>query len=235
MLQLKDISLTLNNKEILKDISLDINNNELLVITGPNGSGKTTLSKLIMGIYTPDKGKIIFNNEDITHTSVPNRSKKGISYSFQTPIVFKELTVKDILSIASDKNLETPDIKYILSRVGLCAKEYENRTLSSSLSGGEAKRIEIASILCKESSLLIFDEPESGIDLWSFNFLIKIFKDLKKDKSKTIIIVSHNKQMIDIADKILLMEGGRAVYYGKKENIKLQHSLCSTCKGESYE
>lgn len=188
-------------KKILKGISFSVGDNELIVITGPNGSGKSTLAKCIMGINEISGGSILLNGEDISKLSVTDRAKKGISFSFQQPVKIKGVTVKDLLEAAGGK-----DYDRLLKTVGLSSEEYLNRELSGTLSGGELKRIEIASVLARNTDVMIFDEPEAGIDLWSFNDLVDLFK--KNRKNKIIIIISHQERIIKLADRVLVLENG---------------------------
>ena len=181
MLELKNISFFKDNKHILKNINLKIDNSKLIAITGPNGSGKSSLAKIIMGIFTPDSGQILFNGQDITNLDITERAKLGIGFAFQQPVRFKGLTVKDLINIAAGNNIKLSEACDYLSDVGLCAKEYLNREITSSLSGGELKRIEIAMLAAKKSKLTVFDEPEAGIDLWSFNSLITVFEKMHQD------------------------------------------------------
>ena len=225
MLELKNVSFAVpegkgKDKEIVKDVSLKIEDGKLVVITGPNGGGKSTLAKLIMGIEKPTSGKILFNGEDITDLSVTDRAKKGISFAFQQPVKFKGLKVLDLLRIASGKKLAVGDACKYLSAVGLCARDYIDRELNSSLSGGELKRIEIAQILSRATALSIFDEPEAGIDLWSFNNLIKVFEGMRRDvQDRSIIIISHQERILNIADEIVVIGGGKVDRKGSKEEI----------------
>ena len=217
-----------NNKEILKNLSLMFDDNEITVITGPNGSGKSTLAKVLMGILKPSSGEIWFNGVNITNYSINERAKAGFSFGFQQPITFKGLTVKDLLDIASNKKNSVPVACEYLSKVGLCAKEYINRQLDNKLSGGELKRIEIAMVLAKNGSVNIFDEPEAGIDLWSFEQLVRIFKEQQSTK----IIISHQSKIIDIADKVVLLSKGKVEKVGTKEEVMpfINQQRCSKLK-----
>ena len=200
MLELKDICFTRDNKKILDNINLTIDTDKFVVITGPNGSGKSTLAKIIMGIEKPDSGKVILEGQDITNLPINERANLGIGFAFQQPVKFKGITVFDLLKLSSGKEINKKEACDILSKVGLCAKEYVDREVNSSLSGGELKRIEIASVAVRGSKFTIFDEPEAGIDLWSFQSLTKIFEDMRKIVKGTTLIISHQERIIDIAD-----------------------------------
>lgn len=232
MLELQDISFSRENKKILKNINLKIDDNKLVVITGPNGSGKSTLAKIIMGITKPDSGKIIFNGKDITNLDITQRAKEGIGFAFQQPVKFKGLTVKDLIEISAGNKIKVCEACDILSDVGLCAQEYLNREVNSELSGGELKRIEIAMLAAKKSKLTIFDEPEAGIDLWSFNNLISVFEKMHKEIKGSIVIISHQERILNIADEIILVSNGRIEQAGEKETIlpKLFHQTKSCNK-----
>ena len=223
MIKLENICFTRDNKKILDNVNLTLDDNKFYVITGPNGSGKSTLAKILMGIIKPDSGRILVDNIDITNKSVTERSKLGIGFAFQTPVCFKGITVYDLLKIAMYKELTKNEACKILSEVGLCAKEYVDREVNHSLSGGELKRIEIATILAKEPKISIFDEPEAGIDLWSFNNLINIFNKLQEKNNSTTIIISHQERLINIADQIILMEKGKANIMNNKNIKNIMH------------
>lgn len=235
MLSLKNISFSVNEngkiKHILNNISLDIDEDKFFVITGPNGSGKSTLAKIIMGINKPTSGEIWFNDKNITNLSISERAKLGISFAFQQPVKFKGITVKRMIELATQKDIDISEACKYLVDVGLCARDYINREIDSSLSGGELKRIEIASILARESKLAIFDEPEAGIDLWSFSSLIKTFKNLKDKYKCGFIIISHQERILDIADRVLVLSGGKLISSGTKDEVlpKLSniYSACS--------
>lgn len=219
MIELININYVVEDKkEILKDINVKIDEH-LTVITGPNGSGKSTLAKIIAGLQQPTSGTILLNGEDITNMSVTDRAKKGISYAFQQPVRFKGLTVRDLLLLAAGKNATFDELCDILSDVGLCAKEYISRNLDDSLSGGELKRIEIAMAFARGTDVTIFDEPEAGIDLWSFQKLIHIFERLVRQNSGNVLIISHQERILDIADKIIYLKDGQVMQYDKKEII----------------
>ena len=217
-------------RQILKDVSLTVDE-RMVVITGPNGSGKSTMAKLIAGIEQPTSGQILLDGEDITHMSITERARRGISFAFQQPVHFKGLTVKDLVNIAAGKPMSVSDICDILSEVGLCAREYIDREVNSSLSGGELKRIEIATILARGTQLSIFDEPEAGIDLWSFNSLIKVFEKMRDEINGSILIISHQERILNIADKIIVIANGSVDSIGSKEEImpRLMNQP-STCK-----
>ena len=220
MLELQNISYLVDddNKEILRDINLAFDE-KFVAITGPNGSGKSTLAKIIAGILKPTSGKILLDGEDITDLSITERANKGISYAFQQPVKFKGLKVKDLMSVASGRTLDIKGICDILSEVGLCARDYINRELNGSLSGGELKRIEIAMIKARATKLSVFDEPEAGIDLWSFQNLIKVFEEMHETNHGSIIIISHQERILDIADKIVVIKDGNIDKYGDKDDI----------------
>lgn len=220
MLELKNISYLVEdgNKEIIKDINLTIKE-RFVAITGPNGGGKSTLAKIIAGIITPTSGRILFDGRDITDMSITERANAGISFAFQQPVRFKGITVKDLIMLASGKKLSMSEACEILSEVGLCARDYIGREVNDSLSGGELKRIEIAMILARGTKLSVFDEPEAGIDLWSFNSLIKVFENMYEKINGSIVIISHQERILDIADRIVLIADGRIKAEGGKEEI----------------
>jgi len=210
MLRLENISWTApNGTKVLDDVSLTIPEGKLVVITGPNGGGKTTLAKTIAGIVTPDSGRIYFDGKDITDLDVTERAKAGISFAFQQPVRFKGVTVRQLLNIAAGRELDDVGLCEILSSVGLCASEYINREVNGALSGGEIKRIEIASVIARRTKISVFDEPEAGIDLWSFANLIKAFKRIHEDLGGTLIIISHQERILRIADEIVLLADGK--------------------------
>lgn len=226
MLELKNITFSRDNKKILDNINLNLESNKFVAITGPNGSGKSTLAKIIMGIKRPDYGKIIFNGTDITNLEISQRANLGIGFAFQQPVRFKGLTVKDLIELAAGTSLKLSKTCDYLSDVGLCAKEYINRPVDSKLSGGELKRIEIAMLAAKNSKLTIFDEPEAGIDLWSFNHLIGIFEKMKNTKDNTILVISHQERILNIADEIILLKDGKIIESNQKlEDILSENSI----------
>ncbi|WP_418271537.1 ABC transporter ATP-binding protein [Intestinimonas sp.] len=218
---------------ILNDVSLTISDNRFVVITGPNGGGKTTLAKAIMGLVQPTSGQILWNGEDVTGLSVTERARRGISYGFQQPPRFKGLKVKDLLELASGKDLTHEEECQFLTRVGLCANDYIDREVDTSLSGGEVKRIEIATILARKAGLMIFDEPEAGIDLWSFARLTETFQQLHDAKDATLVVISHQERIINLADEIVMVSGGQITQYGPKEEI-FPLILANTVTGCSY-
>lgn len=236
MLELKNISYSVKNntstKNILSDINLSFEKNKIYVITGQNGSGKSSLVKLIMGINNPTDGHILFENQDITKLDITKRAKLGITMAFQQPIKFKGLTVKSLLDIASVKENTLSEACNYLSKVGLCAKDYINRTLDDNLSGGELKRIELAIALAKGGKLFLFDEPEAGIDLWSFENLIEIFKNIK---DATIIIVSHQQKILNMADNIILLSPNKPAVLGTKSKMLplIDQSSCGRLGGKN--
>lgn len=219
MLELKNICYEVeDNKEIIRDISLQIEDH-FVAITGPNGGGKSTLAKIIAGIVKPTSGQILLDGEDITGLDITQRANKGISFAFQQPVHFKGLTVRDLITIAAGKKLGVNEICDILSEVGLCAREYIDREINSSLSGGELKRIEIAMIIARGTKLSIFDEPEAGIDLWSFNSLIRVFEKMRDEIQGTILIISHQERILDIAEKIIVIADGQLKKIGTKQEV----------------
>lgn len=219
MLELQNISYDAEDgKEILQDISLKIDD-RFVAITGPNGGGKSTLAKIIAGINKPSAGRIFLDGEDITELSVTERANRGISYAFQQPVRFKGLRVKDLLALASGRDSNLNDSCEILSEVGLCARDYMDRELNDSLSGGEMKRIEIAMILARGTGLSVFDEPEAGIDLWSFQNLIRVFEKMYQQTKGSILIISHQERILNIADKIVYVKNGQVEKYGCRDEI----------------
>ncbi len=223
MLTLENISFGVHgekgDKEIIHDLNLNIGDNKFVVITGPNGGGKSTLAKLIAGIESPTSGKIIFDGEDITEKSITDRANMGISYAFQQPVRFKGVQVLDLIRLAAKKELSAADACVYLSEVGLCAKDYINREVNASLSGGELKRIEIATVLARGTKLSVFDEPEAGIDLWSFQNLITVFERMRETTKGSILIISHQERILNIADEIVVIADGRISAQGPKTEI----------------
>jgi len=216
-------------KSIIDGINFTVNDGELLVITGPNGGGKSTTARLLMGIEKPDKGTIILDGQDISSYSIDERAKAGLGFAFQQPPRFKGMTVKKLLKLASGEDLSEAMGCELLSRVGLCAREYINREIDTTLSGGEMKRIEIATVLAKPHKVCIFDEPEAGIDLWSFSMLVKQFEKLHNESKETIIIISHQEKIIEMADRIMVIADGKITGIGTKEEI-----YPKLVKGESH-
>ena len=222
MLELKNICFSAEEdgvkKDILKDINLTIDE-RFVAITGPNGGGKSTLIKIIAGVLTPTSGRILLDGEDITDLSITDRARKGISYAFQQPVRFKGITVYDLITLASGRQLTISEACEYLSEVGMCARDYVNREVSASLSGGELKRIEIATILARATKLSLFDEPEAGIDLWSFGSLITVFENLYEKIKGNIIIISHQERILNIADRIIVLGGGRVINDGTRDEV----------------
>ena len=218
MLKLENIYYSVGGVDIINGIPMEIVE-RFVALTGPNGSGKSTLAKIIAGIINPTSGKIYLDGEDITDLSITERANKGISFAFQQPVRFKGITVKDLISLASGKKLTITEACEYLSEVGLCARDYINREVNGFLSGGELKRIEIAMINARGTKLSVFDEPEAGIDLWSFQNLIKVFEKMYEKNRGSILIISHQERILDIADKILVLKAGKIDKIGTKDEI----------------
>lgn len=235
MLTLENISFGVKDekgeKEIIKNLNLSIGENKFVVITGPNGGGKSTLAKLIAGIEKPVSGRILFDQEDITEKSITDRANMGISYAFQQPVRFKGIQVLDLIRLAAKRKMSAADACEYLSEVGLCAKDYINREVNASLSGGELKRIEIATVLARGTRLSVFDEPEAGIDLWSFQKLIHVFEKMVAVSDGNILIISHQERILDIADKVLYLKDGKVEMYDTKDKVlpKIMGMPSSTC------
>ena len=235
MLELKNISFNADTangkKEILKDVSIKFEDG-FIAITGPNGGGKSTLAKIIAGIEKPVSGSIYLDGEDITSLSVTERAKKGISFAFQQPVRFKGITVNDIVRLAAGRDITVSEACDYLSQVGLCARDYINREVNASLSGGELKRIEIASVLARGTAVSIFDEPEAGIDLWSFSNLINVFERMREKLGGSIIIISHQERILNIADKVAVISAGELTAYGEKSEVlpQLLDASYDACK-----
>ncbi len=223
MLELQHVSYTVeedgDNKDILKDVSLTIEDGTFLVVTGPNGGGKSSLAKIIMGVNRVTGGKIFLDGEDITDLSITERAQKGISFAFQTPVVFKGIRVLDLLRMARGKQISIMQACDYLSQVGLCAKDYIEREVNGSLSGGELKRIEIATVLARGTKLSLFDEPEAGIDIWSFQNLIKVFETVRNTVQGSVMVISHQERILSIADKIAVIEDGRVKQFGSRDEV----------------
>ena len=220
MLQLQNIAWSAPDGErILKGVTLTVPDDTLMVITGPNGGGKTTLAKVIAGLEKPESGRILLDGEDITDLNITERARRGVSYAFQQPVRFKGLVVRQLLELAAGEKLSEAKLCDVLSQVGLCAREYIDREVNATLSGGEIKRIEIATVLLRHSRLSIFDEPEAGIDLWSFNNLITVFQSLRSTLHGSMVIISHQERILQIADEIAVISGGELTHQGKAEEI----------------
>lgn len=240
MLELKNISLSVEDeftgngqKEILRDVSLTIETGKLVVVTGPNGGGKSTMAKMIAGILKPNQGQILLDGEDVTDLDITQRATRGISFAFQQPVRFKGITVRDLINLASGREISDCEACGYLKEVGLCARDYIDREVNASLSGGEIKRIEIATVMARKTKLIIFDEPEAGIDLWSFNNLIDVFKNLRKEINGSMLIISHQERILNIADEIIVIADGKVMARGKKEEVlpELLREDCQYCVG----
>ena len=236
MLELQDISVSVgDNREILDHVTLTVPDASFVVITGPNGGGKSTLAKVIAGIQPPSAGRILLDGEDITGLGIDERAKHGIGFAFQQPVHFKGIRVHDLLSLAAGKDLSLNDACDYLSQVGLCARDYIEREVNASLSGGELKRIEIATVLARSTKVSLFDEPEAGIDLWSFGNLINVFEKMHGSLGGSIIIISHQERILNIADKIVVIDGGSIKATGTKEEVlpELLGTVESGCRAIS--
>lgn len=235
MVELENLSFSAGEgeekKEILREVSLRFDD-RLTAITGPNGGGKSTLVKLIAGILVPTGGRILLDGEDVTALSVTERARRGISFAFQTPVRFKGITVRDLITLASGKKIGIAEACDYLSEVGLCARDYINREVNASLSGGELKRIEIATILARGTSFSVFDEPEAGIDLWSFQNLIRVFEKIHREKKGSVLIISHQERILNIADRIVVLAGGEVVNDGTPAKVMptLTGTVTSSCR-----
>ena len=239
MLELKNVSFLVDaegkDKEIIRDVSLTVPDRKLVVVTGPNGGGKSTLARLIAGIEKPTEGRIFFNGEDITDLGVTERALKGIAYAFQQPVRFKGIRVLDLIRIAAGKTLSVSDACQYLSSVGLCARDYVDREVNASLSGGELKRIEIATVLARKAVLSVFDEPEAGIDLWSFRNLTEVFQRMRRDiQDSSILIISHQERILNIADEIVVIKGGVVEKQGSRDEVYphlMRNEVAELCEG----
>ena len=239
MLELRNISFQVDaegqDKEIIRNVSVTVPDHKLIVITGPNGGGKSTLAKLIAGIEKPTGGRIFFGGEDITQKSVTERARMGISYAFQQPVRFKGIRVLDLIRIAAGRALSIADACEYLSSVGLCARDYVDREVNASLSGGELKRIEIATVLARNAKLSVFDEPEAGIDLWSFRNLTEVFQRMREDiRDSSILIISHQERILNIADEIIVIKGGGVERQGSRDEVYphlMRGEVAEVCEG----
>ncbi|MDO5725240.1 MAG: ATP-binding cassette domain-containing protein [Tissierellia bacterium] len=232
MLELQNVGFKLpNGREILHDINIRFDKREMVVITGPNGAGKTTLAKILAGVESPTSGKILLDGEDITDLSITEKARKGIAYGFQQPVRFKGITTRDLLEMASGKKLKRSEACEMISTVGLCTNDYIDREVDTSLSGGEIKRIEIITALSRDARVYVFDEPEAGIDLWSFGNLINVFEQKKSQLDGTIIIISHQERILEIADRIALLDNGTIEDFSTRDEIlKRLYSSTNYCE-----
>lgn len=223
MIELKNLYFTVQGEDgkldIIKDLNLTLDDGKFIVITGPNGGGKSTLAKIIMGIEKPTSGQVLYNGKDITELNITERAKLGIGYAFQQPPRFKGLTVRSLLSLAAGKELPEDECCSYLTRVGLCSMDYLNREVDTSLSGGEVKRIEIATLMARNLDVAIYDEPEAGIDLWSFTMLVDTFKTLAKNEKNSVIIISHQERIMQLADEIIVLADGKIKTQGPKDEV----------------
>ena len=235
MLEIKNINFTVGDRQILKNVDLTIPTGKLVVLTGPNGGGKTTLAKMISGVEKPTSGQILLDGTDLVPLDPTERAKMGVSYAFQQPVRFKGISVRDLLNLANGSPMTDEEIKAILERVGLVAGAYIDRDVDTHLSGGEIKRIEIASVILRKSKLAVFDEPEAGIDLWSFNNLIRVFEMMKSESDCTLLVISHQERILNIADEIVMVQDGSIGLHGDRNKIfpnLLCKNDCDVCRTE---
>ncbi len=219
MLEIKNLSFSAQGRKILDDINLTIPDGKLICLTGPNGGGKTTLAKMIAGVEKPDEGQILLDGTDLVPMDPTQRARSGVGYAFQQPVRFKGITVRDMLNMAAGKGLSEEEIAGVLREVGLEAGEYVDRGVGTHLSGGEIKRIEIATVLLRHSKVSVFDEPEAGIDLWSFNNLVRVFENIRDRRDNSLIIISHQERILSIADEIVMIQGGKVGLRGDRRSI----------------
>ena len=219
MLEIKNLSFSAQGRQILNDINLTIPDGKLICLTGPNGGGKTTLAKMIAGVEKPDSGQILLDGMDLVPLDPTERAKAGVGYAFQQPVRFKGITVRDMLNMAAGKTLSEEELANVLREVGLEAGEYIDRGVGTHLSGGEIKRIEIATVLLRHSRLAVFDEPEAGIDLWSFNNLVRVFENIRDRRDNSLVIISHQERILSIADEIIMIQDGKVGLRGDRKSI----------------
>lgn len=238
MLKIKDLCwIAPDGKQVLDHVNLTLRDNQMIAVSGPNGSGKTTLAKILIGMEKPSSGKIFFNGEDITEKDVTERAKLGISFGFQQPVCFKGITVRRLLSLAAGHSITESELCMLLQQVGLCARNYIDRDIDSTLSGGEMKRIEIASILARDTSFTILDEPEAGIDLWSFEKLIDVFQNMRVKRNRIMVVISHQERILKIADEIVILADGRVTDHGVGSEMIMkllkEYSKITHCCGQT--
>ena len=230
MIELQNICWTApGGKGVLNNVNLKLDDNELIAVSGPNGGGKTSLAKVLMGLELPTSGKILLDGKDITKLDVTERAKLGLSFGFQQPVHFKGITVRKLLSLSAGKELSEEKVYLLLHKVGLCPQDYIDRDVDSTLSGGEIKRIEIASVLARNTKYVIFDEPEAGIDLWSFESLITVFEEMRSERNRTLIVITHQERILRVADEIVVIAGGAVQEQGPSERIMKKMLSSNAC------